>query len=642
MTQLPPWQEPTANTTPPRTSLGYALRYAQMGWHVFPIAPRKKTPLTTHGFKDATTDPAAIKAYWEQWPEAGIGVAMEASGLFAVDVDPRNGGEAGLENLVEHGRLPDTVEAITGGGGTHYIFNRPSSGLKKGPLKVFPGVDIQADGSYIIVEPSIHPSGTAYTWEASSDPLDGVAVMDAPKWLLDIVGGKPNGSSKKDGFLFDASKVALPHSGTPEQPGNRNPALASLVGQWCHENTTPEAILSKALTWNQRNSPPLAITEVVQTTQSIINGHNERNPSRAVVFKPEPAPEQDHLITKQASLWGNSAVPERDWLLPDWIPMRQTAALYARGGTGKTLMAQQLITCVSTGNEFMGMQAKQGPTLGIFCEDDDESLHMRQADINKALGLSWGDLSGVHIASRVGHDNLLMTFDGRDSGTLTPFWHELHEQVQAIKPTLLVVDTAADTFGGNENNRPQVRQYVQQALTRIATECNCAVLLCAHPSLSGINSGEGTGGSTAWENSVRSRFYMDRDDDTGVLSLTRKKSNYSKAGDAIEMVWQEGALIPFENAAADFIENHVEKRQERFFLAQLFDTERRGIEITPSPNSSSYAPRMIVKLAKKYGEKYTVPQMKDTMERLILDGSIYIEEDQKRKVRKLKIREEII
>ena len=46
-----------------------ALSLAKQGLPVFPCGKDKK-PLTPHGFKDATTDPATIEQCWNRYPEA--------------------------------------------------------------------------------------------------------------------------------------------------------------------------------------------------------------------------------------------------------------------------------------------------------------------------------------------------------------------------------------------------------------------------------------------------------------------------------------------------------------------------------------------------------------------------------------------
>ncbi len=69
-------------------------------------------------------------------------------------------------------------------------------------------------------------------------------------------------------------------------------------------------------------------------------------------------------------------------------------------------------------------------------------------------------------------------------------------------------------------------------LRDLAIDHDCAVLLLSHPSLTGLNSGTGTSGSTAWNNSVRSRLYLQATSpDTRTLKVV--KANHGKVGDEI-------------------------------------------------------------------------------------------------------------
>lgn len=182
-------------------SMEAALEYAKLGWHVLPLhsivngqctcggmcgQSAGKHPRTMHGLKDATSNPELIRNWWQQWPEANIGIRTGgASGFVAIDIDPRNGGDATWDSLIsEHGRILDTVEAITGGGGRHILFTCPSNGT---PLrgKLGQGIDVKAEGGYIVVEPSIHASGQSYSWELSSRPGE-IPIAEMPPWLLDL------------------------------------------------------------------------------------------------------------------------------------------------------------------------------------------------------------------------------------------------------------------------------------------------------------------------------------------------------------------------------------------------------------------------------------------------------------------------
>lgn len=169
-----------------RHQLGRAARYyaAKLGWAVFPLCPREKMPLIRRadggrGCLDGTTDEARVVSWWRRWPHANIGLALGAlsSGLFALDVDPRNGGDF-WELLDEFGPLPETVQALTGGGGVHILLRGATScGV------LMPGVDVKGEGGHIVLPPSVHPNGQPYRWEASSRP-DEIAVADAPGHLL--------------------------------------------------------------------------------------------------------------------------------------------------------------------------------------------------------------------------------------------------------------------------------------------------------------------------------------------------------------------------------------------------------------------------------------------------------------------------
>jgi len=229
--------------------------------------------------------------------------------------------------------------------------------------------------------------------------------------------------------------------------------------------------------------------------------------------------------------WISKPVPPRLWVADQWIPLKTATALYGDGGTGKSLVAQGLMTSCALGVPWLGR------TFGYFCEDDDDELHRRQDAINRALACDYAALEPMRLQPRVGLDNVLMTFGSDGTGILTPAFEDLCTEIMDHKARLAVIDTAADTFGGNENIRPQVRQFVGHCLGKLAKMMRGAVLLLAHPSRAGLANSEGDSGSTAWNASVRSRLYLSRpkadadeqpDDDHRIL--TRKKANYAGRG----------------------------------------------------------------------------------------------------------------
>ena len=149
-----------------------------------------KHPRTRQGLKDASTNEAIVAGWWEQWPDANVGVRTgSASGLLVLDVDADSNGEQTLARLEQtHGSLPDTVTALTGGGGKHLLFCHPGGEVRNSAGKLGEGLDIRADGGYIVAPPSIHVSGRAYRWQEGHAPSE-VPLADPPSWLLALLSG---------------------------------------------------------------------------------------------------------------------------------------------------------------------------------------------------------------------------------------------------------------------------------------------------------------------------------------------------------------------------------------------------------------------------------------------------------------------
>jgi hypothetical protein len=176
-------------------------------------------------------------------------------------------------------------------------------------------------------------------------------------------------------------------------------------------------------------------------------------------------------------------VPVRDWIVPEWVPCGVVTGLYGDGGLGKSLIAQQLQTALALGSAWLALPVEAGATLGVYCEDSRDELWRRQADINTEYEVDFDALSAVHWLPRLGEDNLVIAFPRNGVGELTPFHSQVLEAALDVKARLVVVDTAADVFGGNENDRSQVRQFISRALDRSprrsTAPCSCARIRAA-------------------------------------------------------------------------------------------------------------------------------------------------------------------
>jgi hypothetical protein len=161
------------------------------------------------------------------------------------------------------------------------------------------------------------------------------------------------------------------------------------------------------------------------------------------------APPGGGLICSIRRRWPICPCRERQWLVRDWIPMKRATGLYGAPGTGKTLLMQQLATAASIGKPWLGLPVRRCRSILHFCEDDLDEMHARQDEINRFYGCSWTDLDDMRWLPLVGEENTLMCFEnGR--GTLTSLFHELLAEAKGFGAGLVIEDTLADVFGGNE------------------------------------------------------------------------------------------------------------------------------------------------------------------------------------------------
>jgi RecA-family ATPase len=321
-------------------------------------------------------------------------------------------------------------------------------------------------------------------------------------------------------------------------------------------------------------------------------------------------------------------IPEREWAVQDWLPIGCVTGNWGDGGTGKTLLAQQLMTSCATGKPWLGLATMRCRALGLFCEDDEAELHRRQHRINESYGVEFDDLDDLAWTSAVGEDNALVRFDPDGSVSDTPRLAQLLQEAIAFQARLIVIDTAADTFSGNENERSAVRGFVSR-LNRVAIDHKCAVLLNLHPSRSGMRpDGDMDGGSTAWSNTVRSRWSLERPKpgeeerpDPNARLLTRRKANYCGVGETLKLTYRSGALEaacrPTGLAAMS-----QEAEVDELFLRLLAKAETENRPVSDSRNAGNFASKVFSR--QPANGSFTRADFDRAMERLFTAKKIHV------------------
>jgi hypothetical protein len=257
-----------------------AVGYAARRWLVFPLhhptptgcscskgadcGQAGKHPRTQHGLNDATTDPRQVREWWSKWPQANIGIRTGIeSGLLVIDVDNK-GCKRGSESLAvlvaSHGGLPPTLTATTGSG-EHLLFKHPGIAITNSAGMLAEGVDIRADGGYIVAAPSLHKNGKRYAWVNTAVP-----VADGPAWLLQQLKLGTKGRAEMPDTEQDQ------HTTEPTiTEGTRNDTLyktgCALRGQMGKDRGE---IVTLLLAYNTANcEPPLEAKEVLRIVDSV-------------------------------------------------------------------------------------------------------------------------------------------------------------------------------------------------------------------------------------------------------------------------------------------------------------------------------------------------------------------------------------
>jgi hypothetical protein len=363
-----------------------ALRYARRGLKVFPLHAvqaglctcgcadpgcndRGKHPRTEHGFLDATTDSDTICEWFDRWSSANLAIATgAASGILVIDIDPRHGGDASWERLkAELGDLPDTWTVRTGTG-THVYYRLPEGvSIRSSVGRLGAGIDVKADGGYVVAPPSVHANGAQYGWEGGDETIAQPPALVPPALLQRLVQVETESRPRVD----DGEKV-------PE--GTRNTYIFSL-GCGMRGGGAPDCAIDAAL-----QAVNAALCDPPLTPQEL-----ENITARVKRFKPgDIKAHRDPGNT--ASTTGPSGVQSaRDLLAAELTPPRVVVERLLTEGitlivgkpkTGKSLLVLGIGTAVTLGGYALGrLTVERGKVLYLALEDGEKRVQTRLRDL---------------------------------------------------------------------------------------------------------------------------------------------------------------------------------------------------------------------------------------------------------------------
>lgn len=318
-------------------------------------------------------------------------------------------------------------------------------------------------------------------------------------------------------------------------------------------------------------------------------------------FRPEPlAPVTINLGGAPKPIESSAELAPMDWStlagqtpepavfrLPGWMPARTTTLLSANGGVGKSNLSLQLAASLALGRSFLGIDVEPCKVLVLSAEDEARTVHFRLGNIVADLGASLADLENRLVAYDLTQSDCVLWREGVPTSRMQ--W--LADTVERHQAAVVIIDNASDVFSANENDRAEVRGFMR-CLNAIALHSGAAILLLAHVDKASVRMGAGTdtnttfSGSTAWNNSARSRWAMTRENEA--VSLRHEKCNFGPLQEEVKLEFDASAKV-FRRfgqvASAAFARSMLRQSKRVEILRTLQAAERRGIHLSPSENA---------------------------------------------------------
>lgn len=459
-----------------------ASRLATYGWRVVPIIPGEKRPSMKGWQHAATNSQKTIDNWWSGiYRDHGLGVATgvqpNGQNLIVVDIDEH--GESGTETMrqlvARHGPLPETLEVETGNNGRHiYLLAPPDLTIRNDAGRALGvGIDIRGDGGQVLAPPTVHPNGTPYRWAEGRSPEECVP-QPAPRWLLDLI-------VKKD---VELPTTPLSNDGDgPAARYNQRTDWAGLLSadgwemarvdpdgeqHWVRPGKTARdgtsatvgyrgqdvlVVFTSSIPW----LPPGSYSRFGYYACRHHGGDRsaaargllrEEHPTTAA-DTPDTGSDYDRellgMLVDWPTFWSQDhSVAE--WLAEPLIAEHRAHAIFAPGGTGKSLLALWLAAAVATGTPIFGHAGRPRTVLYLDFEMTGDDLSER------LISMGYGpehDLTCLRYALLPS----LASLDAAEGG------QQVLRLARLVGAELVVIDTFARAVAGDENNADTVRSF---------------------------------------------------------------------------------------------------------------------------------------------------------------------------------------
>jgi RecA-family ATPase len=358
----------------------------------------------------------------------------------------------------------------------------------------------------------------------------------------------------------------------------------------------------------------------------------DHEPAPSTTEKKQEKPLQP-LQWLDMSNWDGKPVPEREWAIRDRVPLKQVGLFSGEGGTGKSMIELMKNVAHVAGKDWLGTLPEPGPAFYLGAEDDKNEIHIRLAAIAKHYGVTFKQLvdDGLHVLPLLGQDATLCAVTGKSGRVeVTGLYRQLLQAAGDIKPINISIDTLSRAFAGSEIDRVQVYAFAMH-MQALAEAAGGSVTILSHPSLSGIASGSGLSGSTAWHGAFRFRQYLKaaKSEDgeqanNDLRELEFKKNQYGPLGATTVLRYQGGLFLP-EGGTSSLDKLAHEAMVGELFLDLLRRFTGQGRNVSDKQNSPNFAPTAFADEADAKVQNIRKADFKAAMSRLFASDRIHVE-----------------
>ncbi len=368
--------------------LEWAKFYIDHGLSVIPLLPKEKKPLVA--WMEYRTRLANEKELVEWFADgtANIGIVTgPISKIAVVDFDSQDALKFARRNDFPSCPLVKTSKG-------YHAYYRYREGVRNFQKRDdLPGIDLRADGGYVVAPPSVHPSGIQYSW-VEDRGLD-FPMVELPDIIL----------QKRPEHKTPITEL---YKGSAR--GSRNNNLARLCGSWVSDGLGFEECIEQAMLWNAKNQPPLDRNEIVQTVESIYDKHHRNDK--------EEQPEQSMMPIHISEILAKPD-EETSMIIEGMLPAGGFSTCIAKPKVGKSTLMRCLALCVARGNDFFGRKTAPGRVIYFSLEEKEQEVknHFR------AMGADSEDNIYLYVGQ-----------------ALKNSMRQIEDAILKIKPVLVIID----------------------------------------------------------------------------------------------------------------------------------------------------------------------------------------------------------